>query len=178
MANKIIFIIFLQLFFNLTYCLNNFDFNSKLIQKDTISTQFQVISIEKIKGYSLRKCTNCKLKNNKFTDTYYRDSLPQYYKYKQKGYMREAYLMEVLMINTNYIYQLISLEYPKKDKKKCTKIKIGGVYNLNVIRYYEYNIISDFREEFISIDGINFKVMITSANILIPLNIKGLYVCD
>jgi hypothetical protein len=29
----------------------------------------------------------------------------------------EAYLMEVLMINTNYIYQLISLEYPKKDKK-------------------------------------------------------------
>ncbi len=180
MNNKRIFLFYLLLIFNI-FSINNiycFDINSvptDSIKKDTIKAKFQIKSIEKIEGNSLYSCPKCKLGIIKIPSYYYKDNKAIAYQIKQKRFIRKAYLIEVINIEDNNPYVILSLKEPRERKKESEKIKIGEIYELRAIKYYVKDKKPSHFIYYISLDNLVFSLNYVGCNLLLPINIKGLY---
>lgn len=170
-------LIFNFIFINNIYCfsidIDTVDTDS--IKKDTIKAKFQIISIEKIEGNSFYYCPKCKLGIVKFQDYYYKNNKAIAYQIKQKRFIRKAYLIEVINLVDKKPYVILSLKEPRDGKKKGEKIKIDEIYELQAIKYYDKDKKPSHFIYNISIDKILFKLNYVGCNLLLPLNLKGLY---
>lgn len=179
MNNKRIFFLIFNIFLiNYIYC---FDINSVAtdsIKKDTIRAKFKITSIQKVQGFSLFECEKCTFRHVKTLDIYYKNNESAHYYYRRRGYIRKAYYITAELQDKNaecQIYHILSLKEPRERKKESEKIKIGEIYELRAIKYYVKDKKPSHFIYYISLDNLVFSLNYVGCNLLLPINIKGLY---
>jgi hypothetical protein len=177
--NKKQFLIFLLINLLLSYyCYSNNDTLAINNNKDTIRAKFKITSIKKIEGFCRFDCPRCTFRRVKTLGIYYKNTGSVDYYYRRLGYIRKAYYIGVELQDKNaecQIYHILSLKEPRDRKKKSEKIKIGEIYELQAIKYYDKDKKPSHFIYNISIDNILFKLNYVGCNLLLPLNLKGLY---
>lgn len=173
------FLIFLLINLLLSYyCYSNNDTLAINNNKDTIRAKFKIASIKKVEGFCRFDCPRCTFKRVKTLGIYYKNTGSVDYYYRRLGYIRKAYYIGVELQDKNaecQIYHILSLKEPRDRKKKSEKIKIGEIYDLQAIKYYDKDKKPSHFIYNISIDNILFKLNYVGCNLLLPLNLKGLY---